>query len=1691
MLGVLALHFTKKGKFAPQSNPLMKYIFRLKAFALVIIFCLSAILTYAQKNDAQSTQNTDPRLIPQQPKTLPLNGPVVVNFTERAEYSKKHPVKKRKRFIEQEEDRDEDLKHPPLPITSTGAVTDWQGSPKGLIMSPAPTASWNGVMQTQQLIPPDIRGAASSGNWVMETTNEQFNIYNKTGTLLSQVDISTFFSGAGGNGFFDPHIMYDNNYNHFLLVIDGNINSNGDGGLFLAVSQTNDPTGNWYLYSIDDGDNSSSDLLDYPLMGYNNNWVVLTATLFQTNTTTAEIYVMNRASLYSGTRGTVSNFTDNQLFVIGPAQTYDLTQNTEYLVTNANGNPGNNYGYMNVGTITGTATAPVYTSGNTIGINQPWDESNVAASQSGGNTIESGDTRIGNVVYANGTLWFTHNVFLPAGNPTREGVDWWQINPSTLTTLQFGRIQDASNSKFYYYPSINVNANGDAILGYCESSSGMYVGSAYSFHASTDAAGTMESDTVYKPGVANYYQTLGGGRNRWGDFTGAAVDPSDNSFWLFSEWANTNSKWATVVAHVPAATIVHVPPTANFTANVTTTCLGTVQFTDLSSGSPTSWVWSFGDGSTSTSQNPSHHYTSAGTFTVTLIATNTYGSNTKTATNYITITEPAGPSVTGGNHCGTGTVSLSAGTSSAVSWYDSTGTRVSTSNPFVTPSLTHTTTYWVDDTVASATYHVGPADSTIGTGGFLTANHNEVFTVNKAGTLVSIYVHAGAAGSRTFAMLDGSSTVLASKTVTLTAGGNRVTLNFDLPVGGPYYLGVSSSTINLYRNNAGAVYPYTDADGIVSITGNDAGGVPAYYYFSYDWIVKEHDCVSQRVPVTATITNGLTLGAGSTSNPTCNGLSNGSATVSVSGGTPNYTYSWSNGQSTATAINLPAGTYNVTITDVTGCSTTTSKTITQPSAINVSVTSTNAGCGASTGSATATVSGGTPTYSYSWNTGGQSSSISNVAAGTYTLTVTDSHLCTSTATAVVTGSGALNLIPSSVNVSCYGGNNGTATVSVSGGSGTLVYSWSTGASAASVSNLAAGTYTVTVHDGAGCSATASRTISQPTDLSVTLTPNDAGCGASNGSVTAVASGGTANYSYSWNTGGQAATLNNVGAGTYTVTVTDNHSCTTTGSAIVNASGNLTLATSATDVSCFGGTNGTASINVTGGTNPINYHWSTGSSATTITNLAPGTYTVTITDAAGCSAIISKVVGQPAVLGTTVSTTSTTCGTATGTATATVTGGTSAYTYAWSVSGAGATISNLAAGTYRVTVTDNNGCTTSASATIASVANLASNTSTVNVTCNGGSNGTASVSVTSGNGPFTYVWSSGATTPTATNLAAGTYRVTITDVNNCQKIDSVVVSQPNAMSLTVVPTQPLCHNVNSGSAIVSVSGGSPNYTYTWSTGTGGSAVNNLYAGNYTVVVVDGHGCSASSSFVITDPAAIVITPAVTNIKCNGDQGGSIQANVTGGTLPLVYNWNNGQTTSQISNLNAGTYTVTVTDNHNCTATSTTTITQPSTLQVYLSSTPDLNNSNNGTATVDSVTGGVTPYQTYHWSSGQSTTAINNLAAGTYTITVTDRNGCNQTASVVVNAVTGISNVSDEIGFTIHPNPATSDVIVTIDNLRDKDTQLNLHDVLGQRIISIQVTSTVTTLNLKGVATGIYFVEIEQGSKKAVKKLLVTK
>lgn len=344
-----------------------------------------------------------------------------------------------------------------------------------------------------------------------------------------------------------------------------------------------------------------------------------------------------------------------------------------------------------------------------------------------------------------------------------------------------------------------------------------------------------------------------------------------------------------------------------------------------------------------------------------------------------------------------------------------------------------------------------------------------------------------------------------------------------------------------------------------------------------------------------------------------------------------------------------------------------------------------------------------------------------------------------------------------------------------------------------------------------------------------------------------------------------------------------------------------------------------------------------------------------------------------------------------------------FTYEWLPSGGtGATATGLTAGDYTVTVTDALDRVVTATVTITEPNEILANPTITQVTCNGSGNGSVSLTVTGGTLPYKYLWDNGATTSSISNLSAGTYTVTITDIRSCSITETITITEPDVLVATnASQTDVSFYGGNDGSATVSVTGGTSPYSYLWSNGDTTATSSNLIAGTYTVTVTDDNGCTATQSFTIIQPIPLMSQSLTqTNVSCNAGNNGTATIVAMGGNAPYTYLWSPiGGTNATATGLSAGTYTVLVTDSTNNTITESFIITEPDALVASVSKTDiTCNSANNGIATVN-ITGGTAPYS-YFWSNGVTSATANNLNVGNYTVTVTDANNCKTTASVSI-------------------------------------------------------------------------------------------
>jgi len=1032
---------------------------------------------------------------------------------------------------------------------------------------------------------------------------------------------------------------------------------------------------------------------------------------------------------------------------------------------------------------------------------------------------------------------------------------------------------------------------------------------------------------------------------------------------------------------------VCVVNTSNWVAGVNyQSCNTTMQFQDISTsslGSVQSWAWNFGDGATSTQQNPSHTYAGNGTYTVTLTVTDISGC-TNTYTHAVTINPPI------------------------------------VMNPTITPPPCNGGFNGGITIVSSGGF--GPS---AGYGGYTYSWSN--------GTTQSSLVGAGA-GTYTLTVTDGVCTTTAQYTVNQPPALTATTSHTDAPCG-------QNGTATI--TGSGGIPPYN-----VNWAGFPAtNGVPLSMPAGF-WIADFHDAngCSALLQYNETITQlpcGITSSV-TTSNVTCFGGNNGSATLTVTGGSGGSVSGWTTvSAGVFTKTGLTAGTYSYNYVDANpALNFSGSVTITQPGAAMVAaLTTVDMSCAnTNDGQAIASViSGGNSPYSYAWNPTGNNNPVhTNLSAGPVSVTITDASSCTATTSGTITGPPTLTLNVTTVDDSCYQSQTGSAQANVSGGNPPYTYYWSNISSAQNNLSLGQGNYSVTVTDDKGCTITGSATINQPTAFTHSpLVPTNITCfGNATGAISTSANGGTPAYAYTWSPSGSGSNPTGLTAGQYNVTISDAHNCRILDSIVLTQPASaLTVTTSHTNVSCNGGSDGILTINVSGGTPPYSFLGNPVPAGTTvISNRTAGTYAGNVLDANNCSVAVSETITEPTLLTLSEQHVNATCfGGTQGSVDLTVNGGTTPYTYSWSNGSAAQDLTAIQAGTYTVTTNDLNLCSATLTVSITEPAAPVMVVAVINATCFGGS-GSATANPSGGNAPFTYVWSgTGGTTGQTVAKPAGNYTVTATDASTCQQTASLIITEPADITISEVHTNISCFGNATGDITLTPGGGTgPNYTYAWNPNVSNSNIANLLtAGTYNITVTDQANCTKISSIILTEPAQpVTINIQSNNISCFGANDGSITITTSGGTSPYNYTWNPNITTgNSVSNLGPGNYAITVSDANGCSVNPNVTLTEPSQPLSVTSTQTNLTcyQSNDGTASVV-ATGGTVPYA-FTWSPNVSSTfSANGLAAGNYDLTIIDNNGCTVDTVFVVTQPTQLTTSETHVNVLCNGN-LTGSVTIT--------------------------------------------------------------
>jgi SprB repeat/Secretion system C-terminal sorting domain len=768
---------------------------------------------------------------------------------------------------------------------------------------------------------------------------------------------------------------------------------------------------------------------------------------------------------------------------------------------------------------------------------------------------------------------------------------------------------------------------------------------------------------------------------------------------------------------------------------------------------------------------------------------------------------------------------------------------------------------------------------------------------------------------------------------------------------------------------------------------------------------------------------------------TC-GANNGMAIASVTGGAPPYNFLWSTGSTSQVVSGLASGQYTLTVTDANSCQVIRVIDIGGSSPPQVgSSSSPTSTCGSSDGFAIVNISGQNPPFGILWSTGDTTSIAQNLPKGWYSVLVADSTGCQAGDSIFVDGPDQALVSSVIAHASCNGATDGSIDLSVSSGVPPYSFTWAHGPATEDLDSLAPGIYSVSIIDSDfsnnSCVTYDTFTILDPAPLGVGIDSVQPNCTQSNGSITATGQGGIPPYRFLWSTGDTISTLFNVPSGPYWVRIRDTKQCEYF--RVVNLEDNVTFTTNLTTFnsdSCAQNT-GVASVSMVGGQFPFSISWSNGATGAFVNQLPAGNYTVTITDAVGCSDTINfNIAGYNKPFLNLSKSDPQNCGGQDGAAVLQISGQAGPYNILWSSGDTTQVVFNLASGWYNVNVTDTNGCSSIDSIELKDPPKPRFNLSSQNLSCYGLNDGSVNLTILAGIPPFSFAWSNGSRTANQVNLGFGMHYINVYDsvsiVTGCFGVDSVMINQPPEILINSTTTDANC-GLYTGSASIVVNGGIPPYDYRWTNGDQTLTADSLMAGIYLIEVEDATGCKVERQVLVSDVEAPTISAnAITPISCFGGANGAIDISVTGGTTPYNFWWTNGSISEDISNLSVGPYEVMVIDDDSCISLATFQITQADELQLTSSSAKTDCGLSNGSAQVF-VSGGIGPYS-YSWASGGTGSNETGLGSGFYSATVTDQGGCLDTIWVSISEIGGPDVVIDSVNLP-SCNQASGSIFIT--------------------------------------------------------------
>ena len=822
----------------------------------------------------------------------------------------------------------------------------------------------------------------------------------------------------------------------------------------------------------------------------------------------------------------------------------------------------------------------------------------------------------------------------------------------------------------------------------------------------------------------------------------------------------------------------------------------------------------------------------------------------------------------------------------------------------------------------------------------------------------------------------------------------------------------------------------------------------------------------------------LTVSSITTNDVTCYGLSNGNVSISVSGGTVPYSFDYGPYNPYA----LSQGSYTVSITDANNCTPLVVPfNIFEPGPLLINLSANNISCnGNNDGSISTLVSGGSFPFSFSWNGPNNFSSpfqdINNLNPGLYNVDLTDANGCINSQNIFISEPDILNVTYSSVDVSCNNGTDGQIILSPIGGSQPYNFIWSNGSNTQNQINVSAGNYSVDIYDNNGCTLPQINFIlSQPPASNINEIISDVNCnGNTDGAIdiTYFPSSAVNQFTYNWN-GPNSFSSNNedisgVIAGLYTLTIIENGICNKVVSYIVNEPDSLIIIENIQDVSCFGGTDGAATLSITGGTPSYNIDWGNNNPLA----LTTGNYYYSVIDSNNCFYSGSIFINEPSQpLSFSVNTTDASCHNgADGTASLFISGGTAPYNSVW----LNADPFQLDAGYHLFTIFDTNGCFVNDSVFIQEPSQLQVIENISNVLCYGENTGSVNLQLSGATPPYSVNWYGF----NNDSLYAGSYMYDVIDFNGCIISSILNVGQPSIINVQSSINPSSCPNTNDGSIVLSISGGTGPYIQDWYNFTPSA----ISSGTYEYLIIDANNCIDTNQVFIPSVSNIKTNEIVNHVTCYSFCDGDVALIISDGVPPYQVSWQ-GAGLSQADSLCEGVYTYQIIDAYNCIFSDSIQILQPDPIISSI-------NYQNGMLEINS-SGGTPPYMYLWWNNNgfsANTQGINPLQNGNYYCMIFDINNCRSDTNSYLLSSSNSEDLQIQ-DFNIYPNPSNG-IFILESNFSNLDLfSFEVYDLIGRRIHNVvKINKEKIFIDLSAFSKGVYTLSFNYSNNRILKKLV---